>query len=105
MPEQPSTPQVTKTEVEQAIEIALLKNNEHLLKEFRTDIEHSSDKIAKALNERTEPLLSQVVELAKQSGAHEKALSSLNGKLIGVSAGAASISGLIVYLITVVTGK
>ena len=84
------------------MENALLKNNEHQMKEIRAEIENSSEKIARAVNSTTSPLLKQLLEMNTSIANNTTEISTLKirlgglwGKMIGIAAACSAIGGLL----------
>ncbi len=85
-----------KDEIKLLIDNALLKNNEQLI-----------DKFTKALEEKMNPALSEVITLAEKVGTlkgeldtMKLKLSNIWGKFIGIGAALASLTALVTYLLT-----
>lgn len=100
--ESPSTQQLTSSDVQLLMENALLKNNEHQMKEIRAEIENSSEKIAHAVNSTTSPLLKQLLDMNTAIAHNSTDISTLKtrlggmwGKLIGIAAAGTAIGGFL----------
>lgn len=98
--DQPTT--VTKDE----LKVALLENNEKLVDKFNASIDHSADKITKAVQDRTNPFVQSFTELAERVGKQhtqievlENKVGNLWSKMIGVGAACVTVGGLLGFFI------
>lgn len=85
--EQTTSP--TKDEIKLLIDNALLQNNERMV-----------DKFTKALDEKMNPTLNEVVNLAKEVGVMKSKVSNLWGKFIGIGAAISVVTALVTLLFT-----
>jgi len=77
----------TNSEIKLLIDNALLQNNERMY-----------DKFTKALEEKMNPTLNEVVVLAGKVGSLETKLSNVWGKFIGIGAGLVTITALVTFI-------
>ena len=97
----------TTTVTKDELKVALLENNEKLVDKFNASIEHSAEKITKAVQDRTNPFVQSFTELAEKVGKQhgqievlENKVSNIWGKFIGIGAALVTLTALVTFLIT-----
>lgn len=79
-----STPALTHKDVELLMENALLKNNEHQMKEIRAEIESSAEKITRAVSDTTSPLLKELISMNTRITEHAGEIETLKQRITGL---------------------
>lgn len=85
--------------IKSLVKVGVLENNQVIF----DAIEKNGDKIVKALNEKTDPLIGQLLTMAKTQGEHETKITQLEAKISNLWAKFTSTGTAIATLTAFVT--
>jgi hypothetical protein len=90
---------IDEERIKSLVKIGVLENNQVLF----NAIEKSGDKVVKVINDKTDPLLGQLLSMAKTQGEHETKINQLESKIGNLWAKFSSIGAAIAVLTAFVT--